>query len=195
MRVESENWVGYYKGVLVMHLVQERLGEDAVNRALRSLLQRYRFKGAPYPRSLDLVAALRAEARTDEEKNLITDLFERVVLYDLKVTAPTAVRRADGRWDVTVPVEAKKYSVDRRGAETETTLAEPIEVGLFAAEPGSDAFDAEEVIVVERRSIRSGAQVLRFVTDRRPTHAGIDPYGYYIDRNSRDNVRRLVDPE
>jgi aminopeptidase N len=194
-RVESENWVGYQKGALAMYLLQERLGEDAVNRALRSVLQRYRFKGAPYPRSLDLVEALRAEARTPEEQQLITDLFERVVIYDLKVTEPTAVRRADGRWDVTVPVDARKYVVDARGAETETTLAERIEVGLFTAEPGRDAFGARHVIVMERQPVRSGAQVLRFVTDRRPTHAGVDPYNYYIDRNSRDNVRRLVGPE
>ena len=195
VRVESETWIGYQKGALAMYLLQERLGEDRVNRALRSLLQRYRFKGAPYPRSLDLIEALRAEARTEEEQNLITDLFERVILYDLKVTAPTAVRRTDGRWDVTVPVEAKKYDVDRRGAETETTLAERIEIGLFAAQPGRDGFDARHVIAMERRPIRSGAQVLRFVTERKPTHAGVDPYNYYIDRNSRDNVRRLADPE
>ena len=195
VRVESETWIGYQKGALAMYLLQERMGEDRVNRALRKLLQRYRFKGAPYPRSIDLVEALRAEARTDEEQNLITDLFERVILYDLKVTAPTAVRRADGRWDVTVPVEAKKYEVDGRGAETETTLAERIEVGLFTAEPGRDAFDAKHVIVMERRPIRAGAQVLRFVTDRQPTHAGVDPYNYYIDRNSGDNVRRLADPD
>ena len=178
-----------------MFLLQERLGEDRVNRALRNLLQRYGFKGPPYPRSMDLVEALRAEARTDEEQNLITDLFERVVLYDLKVTTPSAVRRADGTWDVTVPVEARKYVVDGRGGEAETTLGERIEVGLFTAEPGRDAFDAKHVIVMERRPVRSGVQVLRFVTDRRPTHAGIDPYNYYIDRNSYDNVLRLADPE
>ena len=195
VRVENERWIGYQKGALAMYLVQERLGEDAVNRALRNLLQRYRFRGAPYPRSLDLVETLRAEARTDEEQKLITDLFERVVLYDLKVTQPTAVRRADGKWDVTVTVEAKKYAVDARGAEKETPLDERIEVGLFTAEPGSDGFDAKHVIVMERRPIRSGAQVLRFVTDRRPTHAGIDPYNYYIDRSSGDNVQRLADPE
>jgi ABC-2 type transport system permease protein len=194
VRVESQNWISYQKGLLAMYLLQVRMGEDRVNRALRNLLQRYGFKGAPYPRSMDLVQALRAEARTDEEQDLITDLFERIVLYDLKVTGPTAVRRADGKWDVTVPVEARKYEVDGRGAETETTFAERIEVGLFTAEPGPDAFDAKDVIVMERRPIRPGAQVLRFVTDRRPTHAGIDPYNYYIDRNSRDNVRRLADP-
>jgi ABC-type transport system involved in multi-copper enzyme maturation permease subunit len=194
VRVETEAWIGYQKGALAMYLLQERMGEERVNRALRTLLRRYRFRGAPYPRSIDLVEALRAEATTAEEQDLITDLFERVVLYDLKVAGPTAVRRADGKWDVTVPVEAKKYQIDARGAETETALAERIEVGLFTAEPGLDAFDATHVIVVERRPIRSGAQVLRFVTDRRPTHAGIDPYHYYIDRNSRDNVQRLADP-
>jgi ABC-2 type transport system permease protein len=36
-----------------------------------------------------------------------------------------------------------------------------IEVGLFNAEPGRDAFDAKNVIVIERRPIRSGKQVLK----------------------------------
>jgi hypothetical protein len=195
VRVGGQNWIAYQKGALAMYLLQERLGEDAVNRALRNLLRRYRFRDAPYPRSTDLVEALRAEARTPEEQELITDLFERVVLYGLKAAAPSAVRRPDGRWDVTVPVEARKYSVDARGVERETTFAERIEVGLFTAEPGRDTFGPKNVIVMERRPIRPGAQVVRFVTDRRPTHAGIDPYHYHIDRNPHDNVRRLAGPE
>jgi ABC-2 type transport system permease protein len=195
VRVSGQSWLAYQKGALALYLLQERLGEDAVNRALRRLLQRYRFKGAPYARSIDLVDALRAEAHTTEEQNLITDLLERVVLYDLKTTAPTVIRRADGMWEVTVPIEAKKYTVDARGVEAEAALAERIEVGLFTEEPGRDGFDAKSVIVMERRPIRSGAQVLRFVTNRRPTYAGIDPYNYYIDRHSGDNVQRIADPE
>ncbi len=187
IRADGQHHLIYDKGSLVMYLLQTRLGEDAVNRALRSLLARYRFSGAPYPRSLDLVEALRAEARSAEDQALITDLFERVTLYDLKVTTPTAVRRPDGKWDVTVPVEAKKFYVEG-GTDTETPLTERIEVGLFTAEPGRDAFDAKNVIVLERRPLRSGTQVLTFVTDRKPTHAGVDPYNFYIDRNSADNV-------
>ena len=194
IRVETQNWVTYNKGALAMFLVQERLGEDAMNRALKNYLQRYRFKGAPYPRSVDLVAALRAEAKTDEDQNLITDLFERVILYDLRVTGPTAVRRPDGKWDVTVPVEARKLAVDSSAAETEATLAQPIDVGLFTAEPGTSSFSAKDVIVTERRLIRSGAQALKFVTDRKPTHAGIDPWNYYIDRNANDNVQSVENP-
>jgi hypothetical protein len=63
-----------------------------------------------------------------------------------------------------------------------------IEIGLFTAEPGRSAFDRKNVIRMERQKVRSGKQVFRFVTDRKPTHAGIDPYNFYIDRNSTDNV-------
>jgi hypothetical protein len=41
---------------------------------------------------------------------------------------------------------------------------------------------------MERHPIRSGAQVLRFVSDQKPSYAGVDPYNFYIDRNSADNV-------
>ena len=187
VRVGNQNYLTHRKGAVVMYLLQERLGEDAVNRALRNLLARYKFKGAPYLRSVDFIDAVRAEADTPEEQALITDLFERVTLYDLKVTEPTAVRRSDGKWDVTVPVEAKKLYVDG-GVETEAPLAERIEIGLFTAEPGRDAFDKSNVVLMERHPIRSGRQLLRFVTGRKPTHAGVDPYNFYIDRSSADNV-------
>jgi len=188
VRVDGQSHVTYRKGALAMYLLQERLGEEAVNRALRTLLERYRFKDAPYPRSLDFIAALRSEATTAEEQALITDLFERVTLYDLKVTVPTAVRRADGKWDVTVPVVARKIYVDSTGAEIESPITERIEIGLFTAEPGRDEFDSLDVVLLERRPVRSGQQVMKFVTDRKPTYAGIDPYNLYIDRNSADNV-------
>ena len=187
-RVENQGYIHYRKGSLVMYLLQERLGEAAVNRALRGLLARYRFHGAPYPRSLDLIQLLRQEATTPEQQALITDLFERITVFDLKVDQPTAVRRPDGRWDVTVTVEAHKFYAGGRGEESEAPLNDRIEVGLFTALPGHGTFDRSNVVLMERRPIRGGRQVLRFIAARRPTHAGVDPYNFYIDRNSDDNV-------
>lgn len=189
VRADGAQHLLYRKGALVMYLLQQRLGEDAVNRALRSLVERFRFRGAPYATTLDLVAALRAEATSAEQQALITDLFERVTLYDLKVEAPTATQRADGQWDVTVPVVARKLYVDSTGVESEAPLDEAIELGLFTAEPGKDAFRAADVLLMERRPVVSGRQVLTFVTRERPMYAGVDPYNFYIDRLSWDNVR------
>ncbi|MDQ3559451.1 MAG: ABC transporter permease, partial [Pseudomonadota bacterium] len=194
VRVGDESYVHSYKGALVMNLLQKRLGEEAVNRALRSLLNKYKFKGAPYARSLDLIAALRAEAKTPEDQALITDLFERITLFDLRAVTPHAERRPDGKWEVTVPVDARKFYAGAKGAEKEAPLVDQIEVGLFTAEPGSGAFDRRHVILMQRQPIRSGRQVLKFVIDRRPTYAGIDPYNFYIDRNSSDNVASVRVP-
>ena len=188
----DQDYINYGKGALALYLLQQRIGEAAVNRALRRFVDRYRFTVAPYPRSLDLIALLREEAKTPEQQALITDLFERITVYALSVDRPTAVRRADGRWDVTVPVEARKAYADGRGNERPAPLAEPIEIGLFTAEPGVGPFDRSNVVRMELRPIRTGRQLLRFVTDRRPTHAGVDPYGLYIDRNSGDNVGEVT---
>ena len=187
----GQDYVSYRKGSMVMYLLSKRIGEDGVNRALRNMLARYKFKGAPYPRTVDLIAAFRAEAKTEEDQALITDLFEKITLYDLKVVQPGAVQRPDGRWDVTVPIDAKKFYSDEKGTETESPFAERIEVGLFTAEPGRLAFDESNVILMERQPIRSGSQALKFVTDRKPTHAGVDPYNFYIDRDSADNVAEV----
>ncbi|HYW15835.1 MAG TPA: M1 family aminopeptidase, partial [Allosphingosinicella sp.] len=188
MRVENQQYLHYNKGSLVMYLLQDRLGESAVNRAIRSILEKYRFKGAPYPRSIELVEAFRREAKTAEDQALITDLFERITLYDLKVGEAKATKRADGKWDVVVAIEGKKAYADGQGNEKPAALSDRIAIGLFTAEPGRGSFDRRNVITLERQPVKSGRQVFRFVTDRKPTHAGIDPYNFYIDRNSDDNV-------
>ncbi|MBL0968074.1 MAG: ABC transporter permease subunit [Brevundimonas sp.] len=190
IRVENQGYIHYQKGGLIMYLLRDQIGEDAVNRALRRVIARYAFQGAPYPRSLDLLAALRAEAPADKQA-LITDLFEKITLYDVKTTGATATRRADGRWDVTVTVDARKLYADGKGEETDAPLNESFDVGLFSAEPGKGRFDQGDVLLFERRQIRTGVQTLRFITTRKPAFAGVDPYNKWIDRNSDDNVRAV----
>ena len=187
-RVENQGYIHYQKGGLVMYLLRDQLGEAAVNAALRQVIADHAFRPAPFPRSVDLIAALRANAPADKQQ-LITALFERITLYDVKVTDVTSTERADGRFDVAITVEARKLYADGQGVETESPLAETFDVGLFSAEPGRAAFDQEDVILFERRPIRTGTQVLRFVAAERPTHVGVDPYNKWIDRNSDDNVR------
>ena len=186
-RVENQGYIHYRKGSLVMYRLQRELGEDVVNRALRRVLQQYAFKGAPYPISSDLVAALRAEAPADRQ-GLITDLFEKITLYDIQTKTVSVKKRADGRYDVTLTVTARKLYADGKGKETESPMAETLDVGLFTAMPGDKAFTSRDVVAMVRRPIRTGSQTLTFTVDRAPKYAGVDPYNYLIDRNSDDNV-------
>ncbi len=187
-RVENQQHIHYRKGSLVMYLLQHRLGEDAVNRALSRLVATYRFKPAPYPRSLDLIAELRKEAKTPEDQALITDLFEKITIYDLKAKEAASTKRADGKWVTRITIEAGKFTADGKGNERPASLAERIEVGVFTDRPGSGAFDKAAVLSMRRSPIRAGKQVVEVVTAKKPAFAGVDPYNFYIDRDSEDNL-------
>jgi aminopeptidase N len=171
-----------------MYLLKDQIGEAAVNRALRSMLKQYAFKGAPYPTADDLVAAFKAEAPADKQ-GLIDDLFEKITLYDVKTTAVSAKKRPDGRWDVHMTVQAKKIYADKKGKETEAPMVgESYDFGVFNAKPGDGAFDRKNVLLFQRLPLSSGRHAYDFVVDRKPSWAGVDPYNKRIDRNSDDNL-------
>ena len=84
----------------------------------------------------------------------------------------------------------KKPADQQRNAER-IPLNEPIEVGLFTARPGLGEFSSKNVVVMGLQPIRSGVQKITLHTTAKPTFAGIDPYNFYVDRNSEDNVRNV----
>ncbi|MDB5703001.1 MAG: aminopeptidase, partial [Sphingomonas bacterium] len=65
-RVENQQYIHYRKGSLVMYRLKDALGEARVNAALKRYLERFRLKGPPYPRSLDLIAEFRKGASPEE---------------------------------------------------------------------------------------------------------------------------------
>ena len=44
------------------------------------------------------------------------------------------------------------------------------------------------MLAIQRSPIRAGNQLVEIVTSKKPAFAGVDPYNFYIDRNSDDNV-------
>jgi ABC-2 type transport system permease protein len=187
VRVENQGYIHYRKGTLVMYWLKEAVGEETVNRALRRLLAKYSFKPAPYPSSSEFVALLREEAGPEHDQ-LITDLFEKITLYDMKAKDASSKRRADGTYEVTFTVEGKKLYADGKGKETEAPLSEMFELGVFAAQPGKKGFSKESVLAFERRTVTTGAQKVSFVVASEPKWVGVDPYNKRIDRNSDDNL-------
>ena len=189
-KVEDQAYIHYFKGSLVMYRLQDEIGEDAVNRALRMLLAKYAFKGPPYPTSIELVNDLRAVAPADKQ-SLITDLFEKITLYDLKALRAISRERPDGRWDVDLTVSADKLYADGQGKQTKAPMNEAVDVGLFTADPGKPGFGASKVVEMVKMPMTSGTHVLHLVAPRAPRFAGIDPYNKIIDRNSDDNVVKV----
>jgi aminopeptidase N len=190
VRVENQPYIHYQKGGLALYLLKDQIGAERVNEALRGLLDEFAFKGAPYPNPTDLVRRFRAVAGP-EHQQLVTDLFEKITLYDVKVTEATTKQRPDGRWDVVLEVDARKLYADGKGAETEAPLAETFDVGVFTVEPGREGYDKRSVIAVQPATVKSGKQTLRLVVDREPKVAGVDPFNKRVDRNSDDNLKAV----
>ncbi len=174
-----------------MYAVKDALGEDAVNRALRNLIDEAAYRYAPYPTTRDLLRLLRAEATTQEQQDLITDMFENITLWDLKVDEATVAQRDDGKYDVTINIEAAKFIADGEGQQEEVPLDMPIDIGIFT-ESLEDVYEGDDhVLLLEKHQIMSGESTLTFVVDEMPSHVGIDPYNKLIDRNSDDNVETV----
>ncbi len=189
-RVENQGYIHYNKGALTMYWLKEAIGEEVVNRSLQKLLAQFAFKPAPYPSSRDFLRILREEAGPQHEP-LITDLFEKITLYDMKASDAKASKRSDGKFDVSFTIDARKLYADGKGKETEAPLDEPFEVGAFTEEPGKKGYTRASVIHVERRPMQSGKTTVTLTLDKLPKFVGVDPFNKRIDRNGDDNLTRV----
>jgi hypothetical protein len=176
---ENQPYIHYRKGSLAMYLLQDLLGEDAVNGALRQLLAEHAFRGPPYPNVTTLVEKLRALAPPDKAY-LIEDLFESIVLYENHADSASARRRADGKYEVTIRATAGKVRAGELGEEREVPLKDYIEFGVDD--------DKGNPLARERRLVDRRAQTVTLVVDGRPARAGIDPDNKLIDRKPTDNM-------
>jgi ABC-2 type transport system permease protein len=187
--VENQDYIHYRKGSVVMYALKDYLGEDVVDRAMARYDHDKAFQQPPYTTSYEFLDYLRQEAGP-KWSPLIEDLFNKITIFDNRVTVATAKKRADGKYDVTLTLHAAKVYVDGIGKETPAKLDEPIDIGVFAKAPDGKEQD-EKVLFLEKRAIADGDSTVTITVDGEPYEAGIDPYNKLIDRVSSDN-RHLV---
>ena len=185
----NQGYVHYRKGSVVMYMLKEVIGEDAINRALRRMVERYAYKEPPYPTSHDLVDLLAAETPA-QYQYLIKDLFEDITLFSNRTLEATAKKRADGKYDVSIDVESKKFKAGDKGAETEVKLDDWIEIGAFAKPEKDKKYG--KTLYRDRVHITDARKTYTFVVDELPEKAGIDPFLLLVDRVPDDNTKKVT---
>lgn len=179
---EDQPYIHTRKGGLALYLMQDMIGEEAVNRVLRGLLERHAYGGAPYPTAAALVEGLRAATPADRAY-LVDDLFESIVFYENRADGASVRRRADGKVEVTIRARAGKLRATEQGEEAPQVLRDWIEFGV------DDRNGAP--LARERRLVTQAVQQVTLVLDANaaaPARAGIDPDNKLIDRKPRDNM-------
>ncbi len=187
MLVENQGYIHYRKGSLVMYALKDALGEESVNRVLRDFIEEWGNKGAPYPTTRHLIARFRENA-APEYQTLITDLFEKIVIFDLRAEEGFYSELSDGRFEVTINTNASKFEADGAGEETPVAIDILIDVAVLGEE---DEAGVPELLHLEKLRINQQEQSFTFVVDKLPLSVGIDPFNKMIDRNPDDNIKTV----
>jgi ABC-2 type transport system permease protein len=185
----NQGYIHYRKGSVVLYYLKEMIGEEAVNRALRKVIQQYAYAQPPYPTSYALVDALKEQTPPDLQY-LIKDLFEDITIFSNRTLDATAQKRADGEYDVAIKVETRKYKADAKGNETEVPVNDYIDIGAFAKPARGKKYG--DTLYRERVHITQKESSFTFVTASLPDKAGVDPFALLIDRIPDDNTKTVT---
>ncbi len=178
-RVENQPYIHYNKGSVVMYALQDYIGEENVNRALKALIRESAYQGPPYPNATLFLKHIRA-ATPPHLQYAIDDMFENIILYDNRATKATYRELPGGKFEVTMKITARKRKADKLGKEEDAPLADWIDIGVLD--------DKGVPIFLEKRKIEKEDNEIMVVVDRKPAKAGIDPLNKLIDRRPKDNV-------
>jgi len=187
-RVVDLEHVYYHKGTIVMEAIRDLMGQDALDRALRHLIQTH-GPGMRRATVADLRAALYAEA-APEHQALIGEWIDGVTFYHLRVESATAQPLPGGRYRVTATVRARK-TIDPGGGTpvTDAPMDEEIDVAVFAGHPHDTG--ATPVYAAKHR-LRGGLAEVTFTVQGRPGYMSLDPFERRIEAERADNVRPVT---
>jgi len=185
----QQGYVHYRKGSLALYYLKEMIGEEAVNRALRKIVEQYAYAQPPYPTSWVLLDALREQTPPDK-RYLLKDLFEDITIFSNRTTEATAHKRADGKYDVTILIDTHKFKADAKGNETEVPINDWIDIGAFAKPEKDKKYG--RTLYRERIHVAEAHSTHTFTVDDMPGEAGVDPFLLLIDRIPDDNVKKVT---
>ena len=182
-KVENQSYIHYGKGSVIMYALQDYIGEEKVNNALREFLDSTKYRNPPYPTTLDFLAYLEPQV-PDSLKYLIDDWFKEITLYDFRLKEANYEKLEENRYLVRLDFEANKMYADSMGNETDQTLNEWVDIGAMQSD------DDEKLIAIERIKVTDKKMSYEFETKEKPGKIVIDPKRLLIERVTRDNSKR-----
>ena len=191
---ENQQYIHYNKGSHVLFALQDQIGEDKLNQALRNYRDRWNVAKVSqtgiYPTAADLTAELRA-VTPDSLRGLLDDWINAITLYELK-TDKVTVKPVGKQYDVTLTISAEKVRADSLGNETKRPLNEWMWVGVYA--PKAKGSTTDTLLYYQRHHITKAKESITVRVNQKPDRAGIDPLNLLIDRHPKDNVQTIETP-
>lgn len=190
---DTRTYVWYRKGSLVLYALQDLIGEDNLNRALKTFVDSSAFRQKPpFATSNEWYGYIKS-AVPDSLKYFTEDSFEKITLYENRAVKATAKPTEGNKYTVTLTLQSKKIYYDSLGNELEQGKAKNlIDIGIFAEDGKNERGMTKKVpLYLKKHWLTPGEQTLEFTVEGKPVKAGIDPYNKLIDRIPDDNVKKV----
>ncbi len=186
MLVENQQYIHYNKGSMIMYLLKDYIGEDSLNMAMRRYLKDKAFQEPPYTTAKDFYGQIK-RSTPDSLKETLSDLFERIVVFDNLVRSVT-VKKTNNQYKVTMVVNTAKTKSDSLGKAKDALVDDWMDIGVFAKNTKNKDQLGKE-IVFKKYKIKGKEQKIEFTLTEEPYMVGIDPYNKLIDMDPDDNVK------
>jgi ABC-2 type transport system permease protein len=180
----GQAYILYQKGGLQMHALNKYLGEDSMNHAVKRFIEKYAFKGPPYPTTLDLIASIR-QSTPDSLQYFITDVFDKITIYDNKIENAKR-NKTDKGYVVDVTINMNKTYADSTGKELKAAGSNYVEIGIYK--------DRKTLISLNKYKLVPGKNALHLPVLDKPYKVVVDPRLLLIDKNLDDNETKLGKP-
>jgi hypothetical protein len=181
---KSQQYIHYGKGSVILYALQDYIGEEKVNLAMKNFLAEFRYAAPPYPTSLDFIRHLETQV-PDSLNYLINDWFKEITLYDYRLKKANYTLLANGKYEISMDVEAFKLKADTLGKETNVPVNDWADIGVFADK------EEKELMFYKRVKFNEENMNFTFEVDSLPAKAAIDPRRILIERNIKDNVKTV----
>ncbi|MFH1004659.1 MAG: M1 family aminopeptidase [Bacteroidota bacterium] len=190
LTAEEQQYIHYNKGSVIMYALKDYIGEDSLNSAMKKYIKAAAYRDNPYTTSIEFIDYIR-KATPDSLKHIITDMFEKITLFENRVLEAGYKKTKDGKYIVEFTVEAKKIVADSLGNETEIPINDWIDIAVLSKTKDKKGNSINKELYFVKRKIDKSKMKFEITVDEVPIEVGIDPYNKLIDRHPDDNTKKI----
>lgn len=172
-RVDDNKYLYYGKGVQSMYALQDYIGENKVNLALKAYLEEFRFH--QHPGSADLLYYIDQQV-PDSLKTMVNDWFKNVVLYDFKLNKAQSLKMKNGSYQVKVNCISTKTIQDKTGKLSKVPFNGWVDLAIYADEACTQMISIKRVRMDKENSFI-------YYTTIKPVTIVVDPCEILLHQN------------
>jgi len=185
-KVTGQSYISYGKALTVMLALRDLIGEKKVNHVLKTLTDKYRNINKLEVNSIEFLDEI-YKVTPYEYHTLIDDWFKKIITYDLEIDDSSYLELADGTYEVSVNIKAKRFETNTAGEIEQIAINEPIKIGVFTTHPAS-VKDESSILYYESTNIQKQDTVVKIIVKELPKYISIDPFGTRTDENLTNNL-------